>query len=280
MKPLSALEHRILIQKATEPPGSGEHLWRRAKGLYHCKQCQTPLFPSEGKFDSGCGWPAFDQSLPLAVSEVPDPDGLRTEIVCAQCQGHLGHVFKGEGFTSSGIRHCVNSLSLEFTSDPKAPLETAYLGSGCFWGTQFFLNRLPGVVGSRVGFIQCSSPNTTYREICRGVQTGIECIELVFQPQEVTYQEVLHMFFETHDFEQTDGQGVDIGPQYLSVIEPTSPAQEEIARQMLGQLQQLGYHPATQILSKSGFVYAGEEHQDYYLKRGQTPSCHRYRAIF
>jgi len=112
--PLNDEEKRIILAKGTEAPFSGKYWDHHADGTYLCRQCHAPLFASDTKFDSGTGWPSFDDALPGAVREVPDPDGRRTEIVCAQCGGHLGHVFKGEGFTEKQTRHCVNSVALDF----------------------------------------------------------------------------------------------------------------------------------------------------------------------
>lgn len=114
---LTTDEEAVLLHKATEYPFTGRFLNHHEKGIYTCKRCNTPLFRSEHKFDSNCGWPAFDDEIPGAVNRIPDADGRRTEIVCAACGGHLGHVFEGEGFTVKNIRHCVNSLSLDFIAD-------------------------------------------------------------------------------------------------------------------------------------------------------------------
>ena len=114
LRTLTPDEQYIILQKGTEPPFSGEYTHHTNAGTYHCKLCDAPLFSSEQKFSSHCGWPSFDQALPGAVKEVPDQDGVRTEIICAECEGHLGHVFHGEGFTPLNTRHCVNSLSLIF----------------------------------------------------------------------------------------------------------------------------------------------------------------------
>lgn len=114
--PLTPEEEAVIVRKATEPPFSGEYDEFFKPGTYVCRRCSTPLFSSAAKFNSGCGWPSFDDHVPGSVKRVPDPDGRRTEIVCATCGGHLGHVFEGEGMTPKDVRHCVNSLSVRFIS--------------------------------------------------------------------------------------------------------------------------------------------------------------------
>jgi peptide-methionine (R)-S-oxide reductase len=118
---LSPEQFRILRQKGTEYPGTGEYNKNKAEGVYNCAGCGTPLYKSTTKFDSGCGWPAFFEGLPGAINETTDSDGRRVEITCAACGGHLGHVFRGEGFpTPTDARHCVNSVSLKFTPANKS----------------------------------------------------------------------------------------------------------------------------------------------------------------
>ncbi|KAA6225882.1 MULTISPECIES: methionine-R-sulfoxide reductase [unclassified Campylobacter] len=117
MKNLSDEEKRVIIDKGTEAPFSGKFNDFYEKGIYLCKQCGVPLYNSNDKFKSGCGWPSFDNEIKDSVKKIPDKDGRRTEIVCANCGGHLGHIFIGEGFTHKNIRHCVNSISLDFKSD-------------------------------------------------------------------------------------------------------------------------------------------------------------------
>jgi peptide methionine sulfoxide reductase msrA/msrB len=283
---LTTEEKRVIIDKGTEYPGTGEFNNFKKKGIFRCKQCNDPLYSSSAKFHSGCGWPSFDDAIEGNVREVSDADGRRTEIVCESCSGHLGHVFRGEQFTPKNTRHCVNSISLIFEPEPQSESEseskadTAVFASGCFWGTEYFLQQIKGVIDTKSGYIGGSVENPTYREVCSGKTGHAEAVQVIFDPDSVTYEELAKLYFETHDPTQVDRQGPDIGTQYRSEIFYFNDLQKKISESLIQQLQNKGLTIATKLTKASTFWVAEEYHQDYYIKTGKQPYCHSYKQLF
>ncbi len=280
-KELTNEEKRVILNKGTELPFSGKYYNFHERGTYVCKQCGAPLYFSEAKFDSGCGWPSFDEEISGAVRRLPDVDGRRTEIVCAKCGGHLGHVFTGEGFTPKDTRHCVNSISMDFVpEDKQEETEVAIFAGGCFWGVEHLMQQQPGILSIEVGYIGGSTENPTYREVCSHTTGHAEAVRIVFDPKKVSYTTLAKLFFEIHDPTQSDGQGPDLGDQYRSEIFYTTSRQKEIAEELIGQLQGKGFQVVTRVTPATVFWKAEEYHQNYYNKTGKAPYCHRYTPRF
>ncbi len=280
-KELTNEEKRVILNKGTEFPFSGKYYNFHERGTYVCKQCGAPLYFSEAKFDSGCGWPSFDEEISGAVRRLPDVDGRRTEIVCAKCGGHLGHVFTGEGFTPKDTRHCVNSISMDFVpEDKQEETEVAIFAGGCFWGVEHLMQQQPGILSIEVGYIGGSTENPTYREVCSHTTGHAEAVRIVFDPKKVSYTTLAKLFFEIHDPTQSDGQGPDLGDQYRSEIFYTTSRQKEIAEELIGQLQGKGCQVVTRVTPATVFWKAEEYHQNYYNKTGKAPYCHRYTPRF
>ncbi|HEX4044306.1 MAG TPA: bifunctional methionine sulfoxide reductase B/A protein [Gammaproteobacteria bacterium] len=267
----------VIQEKGTEQPFTGDYNDFGEAGTYLCRQCGLPLFRSRSKFHSACGWPSFDEEIPGAVMMRRDADGHREEILCARCQGHLGHVFLGEGFTAKNIRHCVNSFSLDFVADLTVrETEEAIFAAGCFWGVEYYFKRLPGVLKTEVGYSGGDQQNPLYEAVCAGYSGHYESIRVIYDPDKLSYADVVRYFFNIHDPTQTDGQGPDHGAQYLSVIFYYDEMQKQLAQQCIAQLTAAGYQVATRLLPVSVFWRAEKYHQDYYEKTGKTPYCHTY----
>lgn len=275
---LSAEERAVIWGGATERPFSGKYDKFFRDGIYTCKACSAPLYKSDSKFDSGCGWPAFDDAFPQAIRSLPDADGRRTEIRCARCGAHLGHVFKGEGFTPTNTRHCVNSLSMNFVEAEN--LDRAIVAGGCFWGVEELMRGLGGVISCVSGYEGGDKPKPTYEDVCSGKSGYLEAVEIIFDRRKVSYTDVLKRFFEIHDFTRRGGQGPDLGAQYESAIFYLSEGQKREAEALVRELESKGYDVATRLLPAKNFCEAEGCHQRYYERKKSRPYCHRYRKIF
>ena len=281
--PLTAAERRIILAKGTERAFSGKYWDHHEAGTYLCRQCGAALFPSEAKFDSKTGWPSFDTDVPGSVKRVSDADGFRTEIVCAACDGHLGHVFEGEGMTPKNTRHCVNSASLMFRSvgqEPAAATQEAIFAGGCFWGVEHHFDRTAGVISATSGYTGGEVANPTYEQICTGQTGHAEAVRIVFDPKRTTYEQLARLFFETHDPTQLNRQGPDRGTQYRSALFYADDQQKQTAEKLVALLRANGYDVVTQIVPKVEFYEAEDYHQDYLTKHPGRPTCHLRRRRF
>ena len=280
-KQLTPEEERVIIHKGTEAPFSGKYYNHKEKGTYVCKKCNAPLYKSGDKFDSHCGWPSFDDEIAGAVKHKPDADGVRTEILCNNCGAHLGHVFIGEDFTNKNIRHCVNSISLDFIlSGNNIKTQSAYFAGGCFWGLEYFFQKAKGVISTRVGYIGGQKQNPTYNEVYSESTGHAEAVEVIFNPAQISYEELTRLFFEIHDPTQINRQGADIGEQYRSSVFYVNEDQKGIAEKLINILENKGCDIATELNKAGKFWEAEDYHQNYYLKNGQQPYCQAYKKRF
>ena len=274
---LTLEEEQVIVHKGTEAPFSGQFDKFNKVGTYVCRQCGAALYRSSDKFDAGCGWPSFDAEIPGAVKHLPDADGQRTEIECAHCGAHLGHVFTGEKMTVKDTRHCVNSISLDFVkqADMTNHFDRAVFAGGCFWGVEYFLQQATGVVQTTVGYTGGHTQKPTYEDVC-GHKTGhAEAVEVLYDPIQTSFEKLARLFFEIHDPTQVDGQRPDMGDQYRSEIFYVNEDQKRVTEKLIGDLKQKGWHVATRVEPAGVFWPAEAYHQNYDQRTGNQPYCHR-----
>ena len=272
---LTPEEQRIIFNKGTEYPFTGKYNDFFEKGTYLCKQCGVALFRSDDKFASHCGWPSFDDEIPNAIQRQTDADGVRTEILCSNCGAHLGHVFLGEQLTPKNVRHCVNSLSLDFVPfENVSKTQKAIFAAGCFWGVEYYFKTAPGVLRTRVGYTGGTTVNPTYQEVCTNTTGHAEAIEVIFDPEKTNFEELCKLFFEIHDPTQLNRQGPDVGEQYRSAVFYLNQEQKQTTEKLINILKEKGLNVVTQVVPAAPFYEAEEKHQDYYNKTGSKPYCH------
>jgi peptide methionine sulfoxide reductase msrA/msrB len=288
-KKLKPDEAKVILAKGTEAPFCGNLLDNHKDGVYVCKLCGLPLFSSDAKFNSGTGWPSFFQPFDKDhVAEHADNSlgETRTEILCQRCGAHLGHVFE-DGPKPTGLRFCLNSVSLTFIEKDKdgklalppesQPVKTAtaYFAGGCFWGTEDYLQKVPGVIDAISGYMGGHTKNPTYEDVCTHETGHAETVKVIYDPDKVSYKELLAWFFKIHDPTQMNRQGPDVGDNYRSAIFAADAKQVEEANAFIAEQAKTkrfeGRKIVTQVVGpdKSGPFYKAEEyHQDYHLKHG------------
>jgi peptide methionine sulfoxide reductase msrA/msrB len=298
-KRLTPEQFRVLRTQGTERAFCGTLLDNKKKGVYRCAGCGLPLFSSDAKFNSGTGWPSFFQ--PIARENVLERRDtshgmVRTEINCARCDGHLGHVFD-DGPPPTGLRYCLNSESLLFTpseevakladpvaeSAPVAPFPplggeagvvTAVFAGGCFWCTEAVFQELEGVLDVTSGYTGGSKETANYRRVCQGDTGHAESIRITYDPRRITYDKLLDVFFDAHDPTQLDRQGNDVGTQYRSAIFYAGDDERRAAEAKIASLTAKGafHRPiATTLEPFAEFFPAEQYHQDYVQKHPDEP---------
>jgi len=281
-KKLTPDEAKVILNQGTEPAFCGNLTDNKKEGVYICHLCDLPLFKSDAKFTSGTGWPSFfqpyDEQHVLTRSD--NSHGMtRDEIVCTRCGAHLGHVFP-DGPKPTGLRYCVNSVSLDFVENgqklPEAPIanevKTAFFAGGCFWGVEDRFAQLPGVLDAVSGYQGGDDDNPSYKDVCSGATGHAESVMLRYDPTKISYEELLAYFFKIHNPTQGNRQGPDIGSQYRSVIFPVDEEQMAEATAFVAAQQKQGKWSdktiTTEILMAPKFYRAEDYHQDYHLKHG------------
>ena len=270
---LNSDEKHILKDKGTEAPFTGEYNEFFEAGVFICKACGSPLYESNTKFNSGCGWPSFDDEIDGSIVRYEDLSGgrIRTEICCSKCDGHLGHVFHGEQVTEKDTRHCVNSLSIQFKAYEK--LEQATFGAGCFWQVEKIFIETEGVYLANSGYMGGDTINPTYQEVCKGDTNHAEVVYLYFNPDVISYKALLNIFWGNHNPTTLNRQGVDSGTQYRSVVFYHSDSQKEIVEiSILEESKKWKNLIVTQLVSATTFYRAEEYHQNY-LNKNNLGSC-------
>jgi peptide methionine sulfoxide reductase msrA/msrB len=282
---LTAEQFDVMRKCSTERPFTGKYNDFWEKGVYVCAGCGMPLFRSEVKYDHGTGWPSFSTPIDEKNFEYRDDYSLlakRIEVRCAACGAHLGHVFD-DGPEPTFLHYCVNSASLDFkpeaadaAADPKAKAsaagtEVGTFAAGCFWGVEYKMGKLPGVVSTVVGYTGGKSIDPTYEEVCTDKTGHAEAVQVTFDPALVSYADLVRHFFSIHDPTLVNRQGPDQGTQYRSAIFYHGEAQKEAARKVMDELERSGKYKkrlATELVPASAFYKAEEYHQKYFEKHG------------
>ncbi|MFP9098350.1 bifunctional methionine sulfoxide reductase B/A protein [Flavobacterium sp. RHBU_24] len=270
---LSPEEFRVTRLKGTERAHSSEMCSLFEPGKYACLCCGTPLFDGGEKFESGTGWPSFTQPIKdnaVAYHKDESYGMVRIEALCNTCDAHLGHVFP-DGPKPSGLRYCMNAVSLKKIESNE---KKATFGGGCFWCTEAVFVLLKGVSKVESGYSGGKIDNPTYREVCSGITGHAEVVEVTYNPDEISFDDLLRIHLSTHNPTTLNRQGADAGTQYRSVIYYRNAEEKEAAARIIAELQEAYADPIVTELSPFEQFYKAEEyHQDYYKNNSQQGYC-------
>ena len=270
---LSPEQYRVLREKGTEAPFSGSTTTCSSRARTTAPAAAPSCSSPAAKYDSGCGWPAF--SAPAADEAIDEETDatygmVRTEVMCAACGGHLGHLFPGRaGADRPAVLH-----QLGGTQTGGGVVEKkATFGAGCFWGVEAAFRQIDGVTATRVGYSGGTLENPTYEDVCSHTTGHAEVVEVTYDDDEVSYEELLNVFWRKHDPTQLNRQGWDIGDNYRSVVffhdeEQRATAEASKANEQSGHRRPI----VTQIEPAQAFYEAEDYHQQYLEKRGRS-SC-------
>lgn len=272
---LSDEEYHVTQEGGTEPPFKNRYWDNAEKGVYVDIVSGELLFSSEDKFNSDCGWPSFTRAAKSgAVTERADHShGMeRTEVRGAMSDSHLGHVFEGE-IGPGKRRFCINSASLRFIPEAEG---VAVFAAGCFWGTEAYFRKVSGVLDVTVGYTGGTLARPSYDDVCTGTTGHAEAVRIVFDPERVSYRDLVRHFFRMHDPTELDRQGNDIGTQYRSAIFYLADAQRDEAMKVMGELADAHRFraPIETRLVPFGKFYPGEEYHQRYLDKNPGGYCH------
>lgn len=295
-KRLTAEQYAVTQHAATERPFTNEYDKEFRPGIYVDITTGEPLFLSTDKYDSGCGWPAFSKPIDkkLLVEHTDKSHGMvRTEVKSRTGKAHLGHVFDDGPSDKGGTRYCINSASLRFIplQDMKRegygayikllkPMKEIYLAGGCFWGTEHYIKQVDGVVATEVGYANGNIANPTYEDVCTDRTGYAETVHITYDPQKVSLEFLLQLYFKAIDPTSIDQQGHDKGTQYRTGVYYVDPADKAVIEKVFAAEQrQLNEHIAVENLPLSNFYRAEEYHQDYLVKN-PTGYCHLPTLLF
>ncbi|WP_116787543.1 bifunctional methionine sulfoxide reductase B/A protein [Flavobacterium psychrotrophum] len=270
---LSPEEFRVARLKGTERAHSSEMCSLFEPGKYGCVCCGTLLFDGDEKFESGTGWPSFTQPVKdnvVAYHKDESYGMVRIEALCSTCDAHLGHVFP-DGPKPSGLRYCMNAVALKKVESNEKKLT---IGGGCFWCTEAVFTLLKGVTKVESGYSGGKIDNPTYREVCSGMTGHAEVIEVTYNPDEISFEDLLRIHLSTHNPTTLNRQGADMGTQYRSVIYYRNDAEKAAAQNVIDELQQAYNDPiVTELTAAEHFYKAEAYHQDYYANNAQEGYC-------